>query len=50
MQNYGIPGLKWALDIRGFYGGPPRSPLLPLDEKGKREIAAVLQGLGLKAD
>jgi 4-hydroxy-2-oxoglutarate aldolase len=47
MDVYGIPGLKYAQDLRGYYGGPARLPLLPLDEKGKRDIEARLRALGL---
>ena len=27
----GIPGIKFACDFNGYYGGPPRMPLLPSD-------------------
>jgi len=47
VDTFGIPGLKYALDLLGFYGGPPRLPLLPLDEKGKREMEAILSKIGL---
>jgi 4-hydroxy-2-oxoglutarate aldolase len=40
--QYGIPGIKYALDRRGFYGGPSRPPLLPLTEPARREIDAML--------
>jgi 4-hydroxy-2-oxoglutarate aldolase len=30
--RFGVPGLKLALDWLGYYGGPPRSPLGPLDK------------------
>ena len=43
--QYGIPGLKYALDRLGYYGGPPRPPLLPLSEAAKTEIDAMLAGL-----
>jgi 4-hydroxy-2-oxoglutarate aldolase len=43
--QYGIAGLKYALDRRGYYGGPPRPPLLPVSEAGRREIDAMLDGL-----
>ncbi|MBM3284647.1 MAG: dihydrodipicolinate synthase family protein, partial [Candidatus Aminicenantes bacterium] len=46
-QTLGIPAIKHALDLLGFYGGPPRPPLLPLDEKGKREVREELEGLRL---
>jgi 4-hydroxy-2-oxoglutarate aldolase len=47
MEVYGIAGLKYAQDLRGFYGGQARPPLLPVDDKGKREIEALVEGLGL---
>ncbi len=40
--QYGIPGLKYTLDRLGYYGGPPRPPLLPVTEAAKREIDAML--------
>ena len=43
VEVYGIAGLKYALDLRGYYGGPARLPLLPLEEKGRQEIAALLK-------
>lgn len=43
----GIAGLKHAQDLRGYYGGPTRLPLLPVDESAKREIASLLRKLGL---
>jgi 4-hydroxy-2-oxoglutarate aldolase len=43
--QYGIAGLKYALDRRGYYGGPPRPPLLPVGEAARREIAAMLDAL-----
>jgi len=43
--QYGIPGLKYALDRFGYYGGPPRPPLLPLSEAAKAEIDAMLSNL-----
>jgi len=35
--KFGVAGVKAAMDIAGFYGGPPRAPLMPLtaDEKKK---------------
>jgi 4-hydroxy-2-oxoglutarate aldolase len=45
--TYGIAGLKHAQDLRGYYGGPTRSPLLPVEESGKKEIAAILRNLRL---
>lgn len=47
VEVYGIAGLKYALDLLGYYGGPARLPLLPVEEKGRREIAALLKKMGL---
>jgi 4-hydroxy-2-oxoglutarate aldolase len=47
METYGIPSIKYGLDLLGFYGGQPRLPLLPVEEKGKAEIAHLLRKLGL---
>jgi 4-hydroxy-2-oxoglutarate aldolase len=43
--QYGIAGLKYALDRLGFFGGPPRAPLLAVDEAARREIDAMLAQL-----
>lgn len=40
--TYGVPGLKAALDMLGYFGGEPRLPLLPLAEKECREIKQIL--------
>ncbi len=34
----GIPGVKYACDLNGYYGGPVRLPLLPLTAEEKAEI------------
>jgi 4-hydroxy-2-oxoglutarate aldolase len=36
--QHGIPGLKYAMDVNGYYGGPPRLPLLPVGPEAKLEI------------
>lgn len=43
--QYGIAGIKYALDRRGYYGGPPRPPLLPVGDAARREIDAMLDEL-----
>jgi len=45
VSELGIPGLKYAMDCVGYYGGPPRRPLLLLTDAQKREVAAVLAQL-----
>jgi dihydrodipicolinate synthase/N-acetylneuraminate lyase len=47
VQTYGIAGVKVAQDLRGYYGGPARPPLLPADAKGRQEITAIMKNLGL---
>lgn len=44
-STYGIPGLKHAMDLNGYYGGPPRLPLAPLKPEQQREIEAAFAGL-----
>jgi len=43
--KYGIPGLKYAMDLNGYYGGPPRLPLVPPSEAAKREIEEAFRDL-----
>ncbi len=35
---HGVPGLKYAMDLAGFYGGPPRLPLAPPPPAARLEI------------
>jgi len=37
-SKYGIPGLKHAMDLNGYYGGPPRLPLSVPTPEARREI------------
>lgn len=43
--QYGISGLKYAMDRLGYFGGPPRLPLLPVNEAARREIDALLPSI-----
>lgn len=43
--QYGISGLKYALDRLGYFGGLPRPPLLPVGDSARREIDALLSNL-----
>jgi 4-hydroxy-2-oxoglutarate aldolase len=38
----GIPGIKYACDFNGYYGGKARSPLLPVTAETKLEIESLL--------
>ena len=38
----GIPGLKYGMDLNGYYGGPARLPFLPLTADLKSEVERLL--------
>jgi 4-hydroxy-2-oxoglutarate aldolase len=40
---YGVPGLKAAMDMCGYFGGNPRLPLLPSSEQERLEIKTILK-------
>jgi 4-hydroxy-2-oxoglutarate aldolase len=44
VSEMGIPAIKYAMDLNGFYGGPPRLPLLPLTAAQKAEVDAHMAG------
>ncbi len=53
VAKLGISGVKFAMDRAGYYGGPPRRPLLPLNEAQRKEAERVLEaviGAGKSAD
>ena len=43
--KYGIPGLKYAMDLNGYYGGPPRLPLVVPTPEAKKEIEEAFKDL-----
>ena len=43
--KYGVPGLKHAMDLNGYYGGPPRLPLCVPTPEAKREIEEAFENL-----
>ena len=43
--KYGIPGLKHAMDLNGYYGGPPRLPLVTPGVEAKGEIEDAFRDL-----
>ncbi len=47
IQTHGIPGLKFAQELAGYFGGPARLPLLPVTEAAKVEIRGLMEKLGL---
>jgi 4-hydroxy-2-oxoglutarate aldolase len=42
VSENGIAGVKYAMDLRGYHGGAPRLPLLPLPEAKRRQIADLV--------
>ncbi len=46
-SKYGVPGLKAALDMLGYFGGEPRSPLAPLGEREREDMKSILKAAGL---
>ena len=46
-SRFGVPGLKAAMDFLDYYGGPVRSPLMPLSEDDKAALRNVLTRAGL---
>jgi 4-hydroxy-2-oxoglutarate aldolase len=40
--EFGIPGVKYGMDINGYFGGPVRLPLLPLTGEVKSEVERLL--------
>jgi len=45
--RFGVAGLKAALDMLGYYGGPVRSPLLDLAESERQVLQGILAEGGL---
>ena len=41
--TYSVPGLKAALELTAGYGGRSRSPLLPLTEQERKQLAEILR-------
>ncbi|HEV7673669.1 MAG TPA: dihydrodipicolinate synthase family protein [Candidatus Angelobacter sp.] len=42
VSELGIPAIKYAMDLNGYYGGLPRLPLLPPTAAQKAEIEALM--------
>ena len=41
----GVPGVKYAMDLNGYYGGSSRLPFLPLSGEQKAEIEKLMAGI-----
>ncbi len=46
-SRWSVPGLKAALDELGYYGGPPRPPLLPLGESERAALRTIMKEAGV---
>ncbi len=44
-SQYGIPALKYAMDLNGYYGGIPRLPFVPPSDAVKAEVDKLFDGL-----
>jgi 4-hydroxy-2-oxoglutarate aldolase len=44
-EVYGAPGLKHAMDLNGYYGGPARLPFSPLSAEGKQAVEDAFRDL-----
>jgi 4-hydroxy-2-oxoglutarate aldolase len=45
--RFGVSGLKAAMEMLGYQGGLPRSPLLPLPQEKRQELQKILKTGGL---
>lgn len=45
VSECGIAGVKYVMDQRGYRGGVPRLPLLPLKDEQKKRVNAILETL-----
>jgi 4-hydroxy-tetrahydrodipicolinate synthase len=45
VSEFGIAGVKFVMDQRGYRGGMPRSPLLPMSDASKRRVLELLATL-----
>ncbi len=45
--GFGVPGLKAALDMIGYFGGEPRQPLLPLTDEKRAQLERILEDAGV---
>src|SRR5579872_1798008 len=45
VADLGIAGVKYAMDLNGYFGGPVRLPLLPLSAEQKEEAERLMAGI-----
>lgn len=47
VARYGARGVKVALELLGYHGGPPRPPLRSLGRREREQVGRVLEAAGL---
>ena len=45
VSELGVPGIKYAMDLNGYYGGPARLPFLPLTGDQKKVVEETMANL-----
>jgi dihydrodipicolinate synthase/N-acetylneuraminate lyase len=45
LGEFGVPGIKYAMDLNGYYGGPARLPFLPLTGDQKKAVEEAMSNL-----
>ena len=45
VSEIGVAGVKYAMDLNGYYGGTARLPFLPLTGDQKSEIDKLMMGI-----
>jgi len=45
--RFGVAGVKFALDLLGYWGGEPRIPLLPIKPDDRRQIEEYFRNSGI---
>jgi 4-hydroxy-2-oxoglutarate aldolase len=43
--DFSVPGIKYAMDLNGYFGGPSRLPLLPPTAEIKNEIDRLMRNI-----
>jgi 4-hydroxy-2-oxoglutarate aldolase len=43
---YGVAGVKYSMELAGYFGGNPRKPLLPLTESDKERVRSIISEMG----
>jgi 4-hydroxy-2-oxoglutarate aldolase len=44
-ERLGVPGIRYAADLNGYFGGLPRLPLLPLTAAARQRVETAMRGI-----